>query len=397
MPAVAYIRKSRVTSDRTVSWQVQEAAVRELAKASGDDDPIILSDWSKSGRKVDGRPGYERLVQMIESGDATAVYAYSLSRLSRSMSDYSKLVELAAERNVPIRLHVERHLSIETATDRLIVNILASVAQMEAEIAQERARDAVEARRVRGDHVGGIRYGRKAGEDLDAVIDAFRETGGYRAAAQLLTKRAVPTRAGKPWMAPTVRNILLRAAPELVPPRTSRGAKAATPYRLARLLRCPFDDRLLTAQTTSEGTPRYGCTHAYSVKGHGARYISEAKLMPWVRAEVARLRTPDRVEILAGQDAKRADLDARRSRIVDAWEAGTITRDDYLARVAALDAKLGALEAERRIIDVPTIDWDRWEPQDVNRVLRAMWEYVELGKDLLPRRAEWTVPEWRAA
>lgn len=396
MPPVAYIRKSRVTSDRTVSWQVQEAAVRELAAQHGDSDLIILSDWSKSGRKTDGRPGYARLVEMIESGDATAVYAYSLSRLSRSMSDYSKLVETATARDIPIRLHVEKHLSIETATDRLIVNILASVAQMEAEIAQERARDAIEARRVRGDHVGGVRYGRKAGEDLEAVVDAFRETGGYRATAKLLTERGVPTRAGKPWMAPTVRNILLRAAPELVPPRTSRGAKAATPYRLARLLRCPFDGRLLTAQTGSEGHPRYGCTHAYSVKGHGPRYVSESKLMPWIMAETARLRTPERIEILAGQDAKRADLDGRRARVVDAWEAGTLTRDDYLARVAALDAKLAALEAERRIMDVPTIDWQTWTPQDVNRVLRALWEYVELGPDLLPRRAEWTVPEWRA-
>jgi DNA invertase Pin-like site-specific DNA recombinase len=397
MPPVAYIRKSRVTSDRTVSWQVQEAAVRELAAASGDAEPIILSDWSKSGRKgADGRPGYRRLLEMIESGDATAVYSYSLSRLSRSLAEFTRLVELCTARGIPVRLHVERHLSIDTATGRLIVNILGAVAQMEAEISQERSRDAIEARRVRGDNVGGIRYGRKPGEDLDAVVDAFRETGGYRSTAQLLTAKGVPTRAGKPWMAPTVRNILLRVAPDLVPARSARGAKAATPYRLARLLRCPFDGRLLTAQTGSEGKPRYGCTHAYSVVGHGPRYVSESKLMPWVRAEVARLRTPDRIEILAKQDQKRVDLDARRVRIVDAWEAGTITRDDYLARVGAIDAKLVAIDAERRIVDVPTIDWERWEPREINRVLRALWEVVELGTDLLPLRAEWNVPEWRA-
>lgn len=397
MPPVAYIRKSRVTSDRTVSWQVQEAAVRDLAAANGDPEPIILSDWSKSGRKgADGRPGYRRLLEMIESGEATAVYSYSLSRLSRSLSEFTRLVELATARGIPVRLHVERHLDISTATGRLIVNILGAVAQMEAEIAQERSREAIEARRVRGDTVGGIRYGRKPGEDVEAVVDAFRETGGYRATAKLLTARGVPTRAGKPWMAPTVRNILLRAAPELVPGRQVRGAKAATPYRLARLLRCPFDGRLLTAQTGSEGKPRYGCTHAYSVAGHGPRYVSESKLLPWMRAEAARLRTPDRIEILAKQDQTRVDLEARRSRIVDAWEAGTITRDDYMTRVAALDAKLAALDAERRIVDVPTIDWNRWEPREINRVLRALWEYVELGPDLVPVRAEWSVPEWRA-
>lgn len=397
MTAVAYLRKSRVTTDRHVSWEVQEAAVRALAASNGEPDPLILSDWNRSGRKgADSRPGYRRLLEMIESGAATAVYSYSLSRLSRSLAEFSRLVELATERGIPVRLHVERHLDISTATGRLIVNILGAVAQMEAEIAQERARDAIEARRVRGDRVGGIRYGRKPGEDVDALIDAFRETGGYRATARLLTERGVPTRAGRPWMAPTVRNVLLLVAPELVPPRQTRGAIASAPFRLARLLRCPYDGRLLTAQTSSEGTPRYSCTHAYSVAGHGPRYVSERKLMPWIRAEVARLRTPDRVETMAGQDVKRTDLDARRGRIVDAWESGTITREDYMARVAAIDDKLASLEAERRIVDVPTIDWDGWDERDINRVLRALWDHVELGPDLLPIGAEWNVPEWRS-
>jgi DNA invertase Pin-like site-specific DNA recombinase len=398
MTAVAYLRKSRVTSDRHVSWEVQEAAIRDLAAAHGDRDLTILSDWNRSGRKgADGRPGYRRLLEMIESGETNVIYSYSLSRLSRSMSEFSRLVELATEHGIPIRLHVERHLDISTATGRMIVTVLGSVAQMEAEIAQERARDAIEARRRRGDRVGGIRYGQGAGEDVEALLDAFRETGGYRATARLLTERRIPTRSGRPWMAPTVRNILLRVAPELVPPRQARGAIVAPPYRLARLLRCPYDDRLLTAQTSSEGTPRYGCTHAYSVAGHGPRYVSERKLMPWIKAEVARLRTPDRVETLRGEDQKRADLAARRARIVDGWEAGKINRDDFMTRVAAIDDRLAGLVAERRILDVPTVDWDRWDERRVNKVLRAMWEYVELGPDLLPVRAEWTVPEWRAA
>src|SRR6187549_2694070 len=125
MPAIAYLRKSRVTSDHGVSWEVQERAVRELAAANGDPDLVILSDWNKSGTKgADGRPGYKRLLEMIESGEASAVYSYSLSRLSRSLAEFSRLVEVATERDIPVRLHVERHLDISTATGRLIVNIL---------------------------------------------------------------------------------------------------------------------------------------------------------------------------------------------------------------------------------------------------------------------------------
>lgn len=42
------------------------------------------------------------------------------------------------------------------------------------------------------------------------------------------------------------------------------------------------------------------------------------------------------------------------------------------------------------------IDWDAWPVQKVNTILRAQFEYVQLGDDMRPGRAEWTVPEWRA-
>lgn len=396
MPAVAYLRKSRVTSDRGISWEVQEAAVRELAAVHGDPDPLILSDWNRSGSKgADGRPGYRRVLEMIESGEATALYSYSLSRLSRSLAEFSRLVELATERGIPVRLHVERHLDISTATGRLIVNILGAVAQMEAEIAQERSRDAIEARRNRGDRVGGILYGKVPGEDLGAVVDAFRKAGSYNGAAKLLNASKVPTRLGRPWLAPTVRAILKRCAPDIIPPGQKRGAFAAPPFRLARLLRCPYDGKLLSGSMSSEGVPRYSCVHAYSVEGHGPRYISERKIIGWIQAEAGRLRTPERVEMLVDQDRKRADLEARRGRVLDMYEAGDYDRTEYRRRLSAIDGALETLDLERRIVAVPEIDWS-WDPADVNRVLRSLWEYVELCPDLHPIRAEWMVPAWRA-
>lgn len=396
MPAVAYLRKSRVTSDRSVSWEVQEAAIRELAAAQGD-VPIILSDWNKSGRRgADGRPGYRRLLEMIESGEATSVYSYSLSRLSRSMAEFTRLVELAAARGIPIRLHVERDLAIDTATGRMIVSVLGALAQMEAEIAQERARDAIEARRARGDRVGGIRYGGVAGEDLAAVIAAFKAVGTYRGAANRLTAQGVPTRRGRAWLAPTVRNILLQAAPELVPARGARGASTAPRFRFARLLRCPYDGKLLTGMnaTPGQGRERYGCTHAYAVADHGSRYVAESKVLPWIRDEVARLQTPGRVEVLAGQDRKRSDLEARRARILDMFETGDIDKAEKARRLERIDSAVEVLDTERRIVEVPEVDWT-WPPETINLVLRSMFEYIELGPDLHPIRAEWLVPEWR--
>ena len=120
---------------------MQEAAVRQLAAPTATPDLLILSDWNVCGRKgADARPGYRRLLEMIESGEATAIYSYSLSRLSRSLAEFTRLVEMAAAAGVPIRLNTEQGLNIDTATGRLVVNILGAIAQMEAEIAQERSR-----------------------------------------------------------------------------------------------------------------------------------------------------------------------------------------------------------------------------------------------------------------
>ena len=72
---VAYLRKSRVIDERVgVSWEVQEGKVRELAAQYGDNGSrlLILSDWNISGRKGrNARPGYRRLLEMIEGGEAS--------------------------------------------------------------------------------------------------------------------------------------------------------------------------------------------------------------------------------------------------------------------------------------------------------------------------------------
>src|SRR3954469_24811504 len=105
---VAYLRKSRVIDERNgVSWEVQEAKVRELAAKFGDNGGrlLILSDWNISGRKgAKGRPGYRQLIQLIEAGEVTAVYRYNMARLSRSTHDLLELVHLADDKGVPVRL-----------------------------------------------------------------------------------------------------------------------------------------------------------------------------------------------------------------------------------------------------------------------------------------------------
>jgi DNA invertase Pin-like site-specific DNA recombinase len=397
---VAYLRKSRVTNDRHLSWEVQEGKIRELADSHEENgNLLLLSDWNRSGGKgANGRPGYHQLVTMIEAGQVSALYAYSLSRLSRSISDFATLAERCIEHKVPIRLVADQNLDFTSASGRFVINVLVAIAQMERELASERSRDTVAVRRARGDRIGHPNYGEKPGEDLTAVLHAYSDAGSVIGAARLLNERGVPTRQGRPWSTTPVRDILARH--HALPYHKRPGAKNAAPFMLFHLMRCHCG-RLMSASRFRNG-PQLGYTVYRCIAGrtngeHGRLSVSERKLLPWVKAEAARFRVPfEQVEIRDRDESRRLELEGRRQRVIDNYEDGLIDkaeRDDKLLKIG--DA-LAGLDAADRVLDVPAaIDWS-WEPKAVNGALRALWDHVELDADMRPVRAEWRVPEWRA-
>lgn len=414
---VAYLRKSRVTvtSPGEMSHEAQLAAVRELAARHGDPEPRILSDWSRSGRKgARSRPGYAEMLRMIESGEASAVYSYSLSRLSRSVRDFAALVEVAQAHDVPVRLAKDA-MNLGTASGRLNVNVLASVAAFEAEVSQERARDTITARRVRGDHVGSAPYGSvlvggKLVEDperpVGPVVDAYRAARTYSGTARLLNERGATAPRGEKWSAPAVRRVINRAMPETRSIDGRPGRRVRQDYLLSRLLICPCGGVMtgrLDVTKSKYGTfgpyVRYQCFRGRYDPAHQRPYmVTESTILPWIKAEAARLRVPDAVQMDVADSTRREELEGRRSRAVEAYVDGLpgwdkVQRDRVLQEIAE---ELDRLEAVSGIVAVPRLDWS-WSPVKINRVLRALWRHIQLGPDLHPTRAGWTVPEWRGA
>jgi hypothetical protein len=93
--------------------------------------------------------------------------------------------------------------------------------------------------------------------------------------------------------------------------------------------------------------------------------------------------------------AARAALAGRLERAHELYIAGAISRERHATEVAAVAAELDRLGDAETVVAVPAIDWT-WEPGQLNGVLRAILERVELGPDMRPVRAIWTVPEWRS-
>ncbi len=405
--AVAYLRRSRVDESRTgaVSYEAQQAAVEAMATRWGYGKPALLVDWGRSGGSENRRPSYLQLRSLIETDAVRDVFAYDLSRLTRSLEEWVRLAKLCREHGVRVHLAKEGDFDFTTASGEMLANILASVAQAVRRWASERSTETVASLRARGMSIGRKPYGSRPGEDLEAVKAAYVTAGSACGAARLLNARGLPTLRGKAWLGSSVSYILRRQAPELLTGGLAlAGARnPARHFALQGLLRCSCGRTLSPYAHPNGRNPHYvvyRCQAARSLPDHPRPYArAEASLLPWIRAEAGHLRMPREIEIDGENRAsERAALDAQRTRVLDMYQHGEIDRAEYVRRLAPIDVALERLDRETAaaaIVAVPEIDWT-WPPAQINAVLSALWDHVELDEHMRPICAEWAVPDWRA-
>ena len=101
------------------------------------------------------RPGLQRLLDDVRNRMVDIIVVYKIDRLSRSLADFAKLVELFDEHKVTF-VSVTQAFNTTTSMGRLTLNILLSFAQFERELAGERVRDKIAASRQRGIWMGGM-------------------------------------------------------------------------------------------------------------------------------------------------------------------------------------------------------------------------------------------------
>src|SRR5260370_41097539 len=110
-------------------------------------------DGGVSGGTLD-RPALKRLLDDIEAGRIDIVVVYKIDRLSRSISDFLKLVESFEHHSVTF-VSVTQSFNTQTAMGRMTLNMLVTFAQFELEVIGERIRDKVAASRKNGLWMGG--------------------------------------------------------------------------------------------------------------------------------------------------------------------------------------------------------------------------------------------------
>lgn len=165
-------------------------------------------DGGHSGGTLE-RPALQRLLTDVEAGLIDVIVVYKIDRLSRSLMDFAKLVEIF-DRNQVTFVSVTQSFNTTTSMGRLTLNILLSFAQFEREVIGERIRDKIAASRKRGMWMGGfvplgyrVENRKLLIEEAEAatvrmIFERFVTIGSATVLAKTLAAENVRTRRGKP-------------------------------------------------------------------------------------------------------------------------------------------------------------------------------------------------------
>jgi site-specific DNA recombinase len=204
------ILRGRAGAGVQLSLHAQREACEAYIASQRSEGWVLVRDQYDDGGISGGtleRPGLQRLLEDIEDGLVDVVVVYKIDRLSRSLADFAKLVEVF-DRNGVTFVSVTQSFNTTTSMGRLTLNILLSFAQFEREVTAERIRDKVAASRKKGMWMGGVPpYGYRV-ENRKLVVDderaehvrwifaRFLEIGSCTELAREVGKRGIRTPRG---------------------------------------------------------------------------------------------------------------------------------------------------------------------------------------------------------
>ena len=135
-------------------YEASEAYIRSQAHAGWTLIRSKYDDGGFSGGNTE-RPALQRLLEDVRAGKIDVIVVYKVDRLTRSLADFAKLVELFDRHKVSF-VSVTQQFNTTTSMGRLTLNVLLSFAQFEREVTSERIRDKIAASKRKGLWVGGM-------------------------------------------------------------------------------------------------------------------------------------------------------------------------------------------------------------------------------------------------
>jgi DNA invertase Pin-like site-specific DNA recombinase len=164
------------------SLQAQHEACEAFIKSQRHEGWVCLpdgyDDGGLSGATME-RPALQQLLAEIQAGRVDIVVVYKVDRLTRSLADFAKIVEILDAKGASF-VSVTQQFNTTTSMGRLTLNVLLSFAQFEREVTGERIRDKIAASKKRGMWMGGVPpLGYEARDRGLFVVDSEAETVRY--------------------------------------------------------------------------------------------------------------------------------------------------------------------------------------------------------------------------
>src|ERR1700726_2698593 len=140
------------------SLQAQREACEAFIKSQRHEGWVCVpdgyDDGGLSGATMD-RPALQQLLAEIQAGRVDIVVVYKVDRLTRSLADFAKIVEILDAKGASF-VSVTQQFNTTTSMGRLTLNVLLSFAQFEREVTGERIRDKIAASKKKGMWMGGV-------------------------------------------------------------------------------------------------------------------------------------------------------------------------------------------------------------------------------------------------
>ena len=182
-------------------YEASQAYIRSQAHAGWTLIRSKYDDGGFSGGNTE-RPALQRLLDDVRAGKIDVIVVYKVDRLTRSLADFAKLVELFDQHNVSF-VSVTQQFNTTTSMGRLTLNVLLSFAQFEREVTSERIRDKIAASKRKGLWVGGmaplgydtkdrkITVNKAEAETVRAIFRSYLKLGSLNLLMPELRKRGI--------------------------------------------------------------------------------------------------------------------------------------------------------------------------------------------------------------
>ena len=217
MKAIGYVRVSTEEQAKSgLGLEAQIAKIKAYAELFDIELTEIIMDEGVSGKTLE-RDGLQKAIKMLKERKAEGMVIAKLDRLTRNVADLGTLVSTVFDK---AELYsVSEQINTKNAAGRLVLNVLVSVAQWERETICERTKDALQAKKARGEKTGGnVPFGFNVingklvkNEEEQAIISEIKSLKNkglsLRKIAEVLNAKGITTKNGKTWTATQIQRI----------------------------------------------------------------------------------------------------------------------------------------------------------------------------------------------